>query len=284
MRPIKEELSSRRVPISDPSVVEAMLAENENRRLIAHLRLLVHRTDSLAWWTLLDIQPGVGGTFVEYIFDRASLTNTTFGEAFVAAALEGFAGAPRGTARPATVLWNKVLAMIGAVRPPGEDEATRWGKWIVDMGGAGKLPRCSDQLAQLLSQIDDVTEVGERLGRFLSQIQPIGEDLMRAQSEGVRFMTMTGSKGLTVRAAIIVGVDNDLIPRPDGDLAEERRLLYVAMTRSQEFLFLTWATRRRGPAARSGRTNVGRRQPSDFLRGGPVESQDGPSLIHALNR
>lgn len=282
-RPIKEELSSRGVPISDSSAVEAMLAENENRRLIAHLRLRVHRTDSLAWWTLLDTQPGVGGRFVEYIFNRASVTNSAFGEAFVAAAMEGFANAPRGTTKPATLLWNEVIAMIDAVRLPGEDEATRWGKWIVGGSGAGKLPCCSEPLAQLLGQIDDVIEVGERLGRFLSQIQPIGEDLMRAQSEGVRFMTMTGSKGLTVRAAIIVGVDNDLIPRPDADLAEERRLLYVAMTRPQEFLFLTWANRRRGPAARSGRTNVGRRQPSDFLRGGPVESQDGPSFIHALN-
>lgn len=282
-RPMKEELSSRRVPISDPSVVEAMIAENGNRRLIAHLRLCVHRTDSLAWWTLLNIQAGVGGTFIEYIFNRACLTNITFGEAFVAAAMEGFAGAPRGTARPATVLWNEVIAMIDAVRLPGEDEGIRWGTWIVDGGGAGGLPRCSDQLAQLLGQIDEVAEVGERLGRFLSQIQPIGEDLMRAQSEGVRFMTMIGSKGLTVRAAIIVGVDNDLIPRPDQDLAEERRLLYVAMTRPQEFLFLTWANRRRGPAARSGRANIGRRQPSDFLRGGPVESQDGIAFIQGLN-
>jgi DNA helicase II / ATP-dependent DNA helicase PcrA len=281
--PIKEELSGRRVPISDPSVVEAMLAEDESRRLIAHLRLLAHRTDSLAWWSLLNLRPGVGGTFVDYIFNRASETNTTFGEAFIAAATEGFVGAPRSTVGPTTALWNEVLAVIDAVRLPGEGEATQWGKWIVEGISAGRLPPCSDPLAQLLIQINDVTEVGEGLGRFLSQVQPIGEDLMRAQSEGVRFMTMAGSKGLTVRAAIIVGVDNDLIPRPDQDLAEERRLLYVAMTRSQEFLFLTWANKRRGPAARSGRANIGRRQPSDFLRGGPVESQDGHSFIHALN-
>lgn len=281
--PIKEELSSRGVPISDASAVEAMISEDENRRLIAHLRLLVHPTDSLAWWSLLKLQPRVGDAFVDHIFNRASATNTTFGEAFIAAATAGFVDAPRGTAEPATALRNEVLAVIEAVRLPGERETTQWGNWIVEGVSAGRLPRCTDPLSQLLIQIDGVTEIGEGLGRFLSQIQPVGEDLMRAQSEGVRFMTMTGSKGLTVRAAIIVGVDNDLIPRPDQDLAEERRLLYVAMTRSQEFLFLTWANRRRGPAARSGRANVGRRQPSDFLRGAPVESQDGVSFIQGLN-
>lgn len=174
--------------------------------------------------------------------------------------------------------------MIDAVRPPGEGEATQWGKWIVEGVSSGRLPRCTEPLSQLLIQIDDAVEVGEEFGRFLSQIQPVGEDLLRTQSEGVRFMTMTGSKGLTVRAAIIVGVDNDLIPRPDQDLAEERRLLYVAMTRPQEFLFLTWASTRRGPAARSGRANIGRRQPTDFLRGGPVESQDGIAFIQGLTR
>ncbi len=283
-RRIREELSSRRVPISDPGAIEAMITEDQNRRLIAHLRLLAHPTDSLAWWSLLKLQPRIGDGFVDYIFNLASATNTTFGDAFIAAAEEVFLEAPRGTAEPAAALRNEVLAVIEAVRLPGERETTQWGNWIVEGVGAGRLPRCTDPLAQLLIQIDGVTEIGEGLGRFLSQIQPVGEDLMRAQSEGVRFMTMTGSKGLTVRAAIIVGVDNDLIPRPDQDLAEERRLLYVAMTRSQKFLFLTWANRRRGPAARSGRANVGRRQPSDFLRGGPVESEDGIAFIGGLNR
>ncbi len=101
-RPIKEELSCRGVPISDPSVVEAMISEDENRRLIAHLRLLVDPTDSLAWWSLLKLQPRVGDGFVDHIFDRASATNTTFGEAFTAAAKEGFVEAPQGTPKPAT--------------------------------------------------------------------------------------------------------------------------------------------------------------------------------------
>src|SRR5437867_3228813 len=106
-----------------------------------------------------------------------------------------------------------------------------------------------------------------RLDRYLSQIQPLSEDLARAQSEGVRFMTMVSSKGLTVKATIVAGVDNDLVPRPDQDLSEERRLLYVAMTRSTDSLILTWANRRRGPGARAGHANPGRRTFSEFLRG-----------------
>jgi superfamily I DNA/RNA helicase len=134
-----------------------------------------------------------------------------------------------------------------------------------------------------LEKIDEsYTEAEEGLGRYLSQLQPLAEDLARAQSGGVRFMTMVGSKGLTVRATIVVGVDNDLIPRPEQDINEERRLLFVAMTRSQEYLFLTWTNRRRGPAARAGHANPGRRTYTELLRAGPVESENGAEFTGRL--
>ena len=270
------------MPLSDPGEVERTLAEDSNRWLLAVLRLLVHPTDSLAWWSLVNLQTRLGENFVNYLFTRAISTNSTFGEAFVAAANDGFAGSPSHSRNQAVTLWQEISGILDAVRLPETNDTTRWGEWIVGEAGATRLPRCSDGLENLLLKIDQAIEAGQELERFLSQIQPVGEDLMRTQSNGVRFMTMTGSKGLTVRATIVVGVENDLIPRPDQDVAEERRLLYVAMTRSREYLFLTWANRRRGPAARSGRTNVGRRHPSDFFRGGPVESENGLSFIQGL--
>lgn len=49
------------------------------------------------------------------------------------------------------------------------------------------------------------------------------------------------------RVQSIIGVENDLIQQLDCHLSEERILLYVAMSRSKEYLFLTWASARRGP-------------------------------------
>jgi len=64
------------------------------------------------------------------------------------------------------------------------------------------------------------------------------------------------------------------------DASEERRLLYVGMTRSEEFLFGTWARMRRGPTARAGRTQVNqRRQLSVFVEGGPIRSTDGETYL-----
>jgi len=115
----------------------------------------------------------------------------------------------------------------------------------------------------------------------LSQITPMGKDRALAESPGVRIMAMGGSKGLTVRATIIAGLEEDLVPRPDSDLGEERRFLYVAMTRAKEFLYGTWARRRIGPTARMGAPRVhSRRRLCSFLDGGPVVSRDGTAYIN----
>lgn len=93
-------------------------------------------------------------------------------------------------------------------------------------------------------------------------------------------MSMTMSKGLTVSAAIVAAAEDGVIPRPDAAIDEERRLLYVAMTRARLLQYVTWAARRTGPTARAGAPRVGqRRNVSRFLRNGPVASQDGEAYI-----
>jgi superfamily I DNA/RNA helicase len=114
----------------------------------------------------------------------------------------------------------------------------------------------------------------------MGQIQPLAEDRARAQTDGVRFMSMVGSKGLTVEAAIVVAAEEGVIPHPEGDLAEERRLMYVALTRARRFQYVTWARVRTGPTARAGTPRVGRlRNESRFLRNGPIKTQDGEKYI-----
>ena len=151
---------------------------------------------------------------------------------------------------------------------------------MVDAAGDDIVSEPSEDMKKLLADLDGLGEPEQGLERYLNQIGPLGRDLALAQSQGVRVMRMGGAKGLTVRATIIAAAEEGLIPRPDCDLGEERRLLYVGMTRASEFLYCTWARRRIGPTARAGRPRVGlRRHYSSFLDGGPVESQDGNAYI-----
>jgi DNA helicase II / ATP-dependent DNA helicase PcrA len=277
--PIKAELQRLDIAYSDPDAVERLLAEVDNRRLLATLRLLVHREDSLAWATLLRLESGVGDTFVEHVYQRARDSDVTFGAALLAAYEQGFPEAPSTPANRVRPLIERVLAWLDANALPDEIE-TGWGQWIIETVGGETVPMPSPDLRELLLALDELTEPGAGLGRFLGQIAPLGKDRERNESRGVRIMTMAAAKGLTVRATIVAAVEDGIVPRPSTDLAEERRLLYVAMTRAREFVFATWARRRTGPTARAGAARVQtRRSHSHFLNGGPVESRDGDTYL-----
>ncbi len=100
-------------------------------------------------------------------------------------------------------------------------------------------------------------------------------DALDPRAEAVSLLTLHAAKGLEFPVVFIVGCEDGLLPHrfpggpePDADdLAEERRLLYVGMTRAQRLLLLTHAGRRRV----HGR--VRKRSPSRFLKEIPQELQ-----------
>lgn len=277
--PIKRHLDALRIPYTDPEVIDSIMADESNRRLLACFRLLLNREDSLAWASLLELEPGIGDRFIDTIYARAQRAQTQFGAALLAAHAEEFPGAPRPGATRVAALVRSVLEWIDAtVLPRGDD--VRWGEWINATAGNGPVPAPTDQLRELLIALDGLAETHEGFGRYLGQIAPLGKDLQANTSAGVRIMTMASAKGLTVEATIIAALEEGLIPRSDLNLSEQRRLLYVAMTRAKKFLLGTWSRRRIGPTARAGDERVRQRRTySSFLEGGPVASQDGAQYI-----
>ncbi len=96
------------------------------------------------------------------------------------------------------------------------------------------------------------TQCGDDLEAFRNELALRSEaDLWDARAEGVSLLTLHAAKGLEFRVVFIVGCEEGLLPLTyDGRLdpeqeAEERRLLFVGMTRAQERLFLTHTQRRR---------------------------------------
>jgi superfamily I DNA/RNA helicase len=124
------------------------------------------------------------------------------------------------------------------------------------------------------------TPQAEGLAHFLNQLEPVTKDLA-LRTDAVAIMTMARSKGLTFRAAFVMGVEDTVIPAPRAhDVEEERRMLYVAMTRAREYSFLTMARRRHDATARTGggapRTSRGRCQ---FFRDLGVEPESGEAYV-----
>jgi DNA helicase-2/ATP-dependent DNA helicase PcrA len=283
--PIASELGSRAVPWVDSSEVSQMVSEDANRRLLALARLVVDRSDSLAWWTLLHLTPGVGDATRDKIYGSARDSQSRFGGQLLEDYATGFVDYGP-VANRLVALVRPILELIEQVDIEHVDRGDhRWGTWLAEQ--ADIFGECDERFAQLLKDVDEVVDPREGLRRFIGQIQPVGNDLRSGRVAGaVRLMSMASSKGLTVRAAIVVGVEEGIVPlEGDGrDPAEERRLLYVAMTRATEYLYLTWSSRRNGPTARTGAPRVGRaRNRSPLLTLGPVGSENGRNYLRDIN-
>ncbi len=79
---------------------------------------------------------------------------------------------------------------------------------------------------------------------LITWLKLTGPEEDRLEAEGVRLLTMHMSKGLEFRVVFIAGLEQGIIPLEAEDIEEERRLLYVAMTRAKEELFLIHARKR----------------------------------------
>jgi DNA helicase II / ATP-dependent DNA helicase PcrA len=133
--------------------------------------------------------------------------------------------------------------------------ATRGGRdaTVIDIRAAGEL------LTPLARRC------GTDLDRFRSEIALGAEtDALDPRAEAIALLTLHGAKGLEFDVVFLAGCENGLLPlRLPGsgpvtgeEAAEERRLLFVGMTRARGRLLLSCAARRtrHGSEAAAGRS------------------------------
>lgn len=94
-------------------------------------------------------------------------------------------------------------------------------------------------------------EVEPSLGDFLNSVQLLTDlDRYDRDSDSINLLTIHNAKGLEFQVVFVAGVEEGLLPHSRSILEasgveEERRLLYVAITRAKEYLYLTYANYRR---------------------------------------
>lgn len=114
-----------------------------------------------------------------------------------------------------------------------------------------------ENINELFSSIDEFCQTREaegrdnKLGAFLEEVSLMTDvDNWNNSANAVTLMTLHASKGLEFPIVFIAGLEMGLLPmqRNDaelGQLEEERRLMYVGMTRAEEQLYLTYSETRR---------------------------------------
>ena len=93
-------------------------------------------------------------------------------------------------------------------------------------------------------------EIDNTLGEFLAQIALVSDtDNVETISNNVTLMTLHSAKGLEFPYVFLAGLEEGVFPHSrtfesKSELEEERRLMYVGVTRAEEELFITYAKRR----------------------------------------
>jgi DNA helicase-2/ATP-dependent DNA helicase PcrA len=133
--------------------------------------------------------------------------------------------------------------------PPGGTARERW-----------------ESLAALVSLADDLVAALPDAGlpQLIAELDARAEAQHAPTVQGVTLASLHSAKGLEWDAVFLVGLTDTTVPiqhaTTEAQIAEERRLLYVGITRARERLALSWALAR-SPGQRRGR------RPSRFLDG-----------------
>jgi DNA helicase-2/ATP-dependent DNA helicase PcrA len=241
------------------------------RRLLALGRLVSEPQDSLAWAALLKLTQGIGLGSVSKVYAAACDAPLSFYEQLMVERGNGYPSLSVAMRTRVSKAVDDVLAIVSQLNQDqqgavlGEDG---WGGWLLSYQGANPV---SDDGQRLFLEVGtELMEESEEpaLRDFVGQFGQRAIDLAENDPEAVRVMSMASSKGLTVDTAILLGIDDATMPAPRGDEDEERRILYVAMTRATDFCVITFAAQRTGPTAHIG-TASGQRHRSPFLQGLP---------------
>ena len=155
-----------------------------------------------------------------------------------------------------------------AVDLPSQVRAVLSGEgWTtVPPAGSGAVRERWESLAALVNLAQDFAAAG--VGATLNDLVAELDERATAQHaptvEGVTLASLHSAKGLEWDAVFLVGVAEGMMPisyaKTDEQIEEERRLLYVGVTRARERLHVSWSLSR----SPGGRPN---RRPSRFLDG-----------------
>ncbi|WP_327047769.1 ATP-dependent DNA helicase UvrD2 [Microbispora sp. NBC_01189] len=178
-------------------------------------------------------------------------------------------GADRFFERPE--VRQAVVLLRGAARSAGDEPLAPAVHAILsgigltaEAPGGGKAREKWESLKALADLAEDMASEGADLPRFVGELERRAAEQHAPPVEGVTLASLHAAKGLEWDAVFLVGLTDGMVPivyaeTPD-QVEEERRLLYVGVTRAREHLHLSWALAR-SPGGRRAR------KPSRFLDG-----------------
>jgi DNA helicase-2/ATP-dependent DNA helicase PcrA len=271
----------------------------EVKDLLAYLKFLVSPQDSISLLRIINVPArGIGKTTIEQLEQYALENNLSLWSA-VGRMIDQHSFPTRAEAalRAFHSLVDELRRELDR-RPVSETlrdivERTGYRKMLESDATPDAESRLGN-IEELINAAADAGERGETMAEFLDHAALVAEADTLDERAQVTLLTMHNAKGLEFPVVFIAGMEEGLFPHirsikvdegsPVEKMEEERRLCYVAMTRAEKHLYLTWAMVRRRYGGGSPEPSIASRflkevptKLIDRLNSGPVT--DGVDLF-----
>ena len=272
------ELTRRNIPFSITSGIR-FFEQAHIKDVTSYLKWLANPRDEQAFKRLALMLPGVGGKTAMKLWDQflTAHTDTTP----MAETLQRCAAVPK----KAKVPWAQFSATVSQLESePVAGDAGKMIELIVEAGYDAYVEANYDKAPQ---RLDDIEQLGvfarqyETLETFLAELALLTnveaeQDRAEEDDEKIRLSTIHQAKGLEFKVVFVLMLCDGMFPSNrsldslDGE-EEERRLFYVAITRAQDELYLSYPIIR---TVAGGGSDDMIQQPSRFLNELPGDLVD----------
>ena len=247
---------------------ESFFQRKEIKDIIAYLRIMANPDDDVSLLRIINTpRRGIGKKTLEQIIETAKRRSCSLFSSI--AVLVHADDHPLGDKMKAEL--SSFLALIEehrttAMKPRRIAEAVRslvsatdyWGYLVIEFQKNDKVAKWKYKNIELFANSIEEWEKDEEnfnpgLYNYLNRISLITRDDAEDDDDRgkVNLMTIHSAKGLEYDIVFLAGVEDGIIPHArslseaEGNIEEERRLFYVAITRARKKLFITACRKRK---------------------------------------
>jgi DNA helicase-2/ATP-dependent DNA helicase PcrA len=214
--------------------------------VLAHLRVVANPRDAVSWHRVLLLLDGLGPKTADDIFNHVAPAPDLAGAVALLRSVPRRGAYTKDLARLADL-----LAEAGSDAVPVADKVAAVVGFYVPMMRhvhPEDYPKREKDLEHFLTIAARYRSLSSLLSDMALEppTDSVGDVLAAEVDEGLLTLsTIHSAKGLEWRAVFVIGMVDGRFPslfniRDEDDVEEERRLLYVAVTRAKEHLYLTY--------------------------------------------